>query len=329
MKLVTLTCPCCGAQLNVNAEFSKATCPFCNNSFPIDKEVQHLKLDGAAQAGYEFEKGRQRAQAEAQKAAPVYNVPPQQQQKPQRKHGCLWWVGMVLLWFLFLPFVATYYVVRSQKLSRNAKIGIVAAIWIVFLFFAITGSETEESENVNTSSSSAEVTEAEPSEADESSSLNDSSETSESSGLTKDSVVNDFVEAYNAISSSPIETIEPGNIRTKYFTYSYGYSLELLHANDTDSILVTINETNDNAEAGVPGMRDVFHDTVKAIDPSLSDEEVFEYFDNAVNDPAYRGNQTLGSVSVFFSADYDSSNGDHHRGRIEVGAMGGTPDSED
>ena len=51
MKLVNFKCPGCGAQLEVDVDLKQATCPYCSKTFPVDDEVQHLKLDGAAQAG--------------------------------------------------------------------------------------------------------------------------------------------------------------------------------------------------------------------------------------------------------------------------------------
>ena len=65
--------------------------------------------------------------------------------------------------------------------------------------------------------------------------------------LADDKVVNDFINNYNDISKSPLENIKKGNIKIKYFATSYGYYLELLHANDTDKINVTINQTNENS----------------------------------------------------------------------------------
>ena len=83
----------------------------------------------------------------------------------------------------------------------------------------------------------------------------------------------------NSITQNEFTDISKGNIRTKYFAYSYGYYCELLNSNATNKINVTINETNDNADIGVSGMRDIFHDVAVTIDPSLSDEEVYAHFD--------------------------------------------------
>lgn len=132
-------------------------------------------------------------------------------------------------------------------------------------------------------------------------------------------VVNTFISRYNEISESPLEDITNGNIRTKFFAHSYGYYLELLHANDTDDIYVKITETNDTADTGVPGMRDVFHDCVTAIDGSLSDDDIYEFFDSLAGQE-YNKEESIGSVSVKYFPDKELSSG-HSRGRIEIGAQ--------
>ena len=61
MKLVGITCPHCGGKMEVTANSKMVTCDYCNSDFMIDDEVKRMRLDDAEQAGYEFEKGRQRA----------------------------------------------------------------------------------------------------------------------------------------------------------------------------------------------------------------------------------------------------------------------------
>ena len=63
----------------------------------------------------------------------------------------------------------------------------------------------------------------------------------------EDEVVNNFIANYNSFSNSPIDNIEKGNIRTKYFGETFGYFLEMINSSDTNKISVTINKTNENA----------------------------------------------------------------------------------
>lgn len=74
VKIVNLTCPGCGARLEVDMDRKMAFCSYCGAALPVDDEIQKVQLDGAEKAGCEFEKGRQRAQAEAAQAS----FPPQQ-----------------------------------------------------------------------------------------------------------------------------------------------------------------------------------------------------------------------------------------------------------
>ena len=64
MKLVEMKCKNCGAQLKVDVEKNHSYCQFCGTEFKIDDEVKHVKYDNMEQSGYEFEKGRMRAQKE-------------------------------------------------------------------------------------------------------------------------------------------------------------------------------------------------------------------------------------------------------------------------
>lgn len=133
-----------------------------------------------------------------------------------------------------------------------------------------------------------------------------------------DDVVNQFIIDYNTISGSNFSDIEKGNIRTKYYAFTYGYYCELLNANDTNKINIKIWETNDNADVGVVGMKDVFHDVAKAIEPSLSDNIIYSFFDDLINQGVQQ-TSTLSTMEVLFSPDIDLSNG-YSRGHIEVSA---------
>ena len=69
MKLVGVTCPHCGGKLEVTSNSKMVTCDYCNSDFMIDDEVKRIRLADAEQAGYEFERGRQRAIQEAEQAS--------------------------------------------------------------------------------------------------------------------------------------------------------------------------------------------------------------------------------------------------------------------
>lgn len=83
MKLVELECQNCGAALEVEEGTNNITCPYCNASYKLNDEVQHVKYDDMENSGYEFEKGRIKAQKEhiannnigGQTKFPVFIIP--------------------------------------------------------------------------------------------------------------------------------------------------------------------------------------------------------------------------------------------------------------
>ena len=64
MKLVELECENCGASLKIEEGTNTVNCPYCKASYKIDDEVKHVKYDDMENSGYEFEKGRIKAQKE-------------------------------------------------------------------------------------------------------------------------------------------------------------------------------------------------------------------------------------------------------------------------
>ena len=66
MILITLTCPKCGAQMEVNPELEAIICNYCGNKMLIDREVVEQKITGGFEFGYQQEQGRLKAQQEEQ-----------------------------------------------------------------------------------------------------------------------------------------------------------------------------------------------------------------------------------------------------------------------
>lgn len=143
MKLIDTTCPKCGANLRVDADRQSAFCEYCGGQILIDDEVQHLQIDNAESAGYAFEKGRQRAQSEAQ-AQRYYTAQPQP--TPKRNKKIVWWV---LGWIFIFPIPLTILIARNQKLKTGAKIGIIVAAWIVYLLIGLVGNVTKGNEQAD------------------------------------------------------------------------------------------------------------------------------------------------------------------------------------
>jgi len=62
MKLEEIRCKSCGAKLEVEEDAEMVTCPYCNNTYKIEDEDME-------NSGYEFEKGRIKAQKEQMESA--------------------------------------------------------------------------------------------------------------------------------------------------------------------------------------------------------------------------------------------------------------------
>ena len=156
MKIVNLTCPGCGARLEVDMDRKMAFCSYCGAALPIDDEIQKVQLDGAEKVGYEFEKGRQRAQAEVAQASsrpqqafyqpasqpaqyqPASQTRPYQpapQEPPKKRKTWLWVLG----WICIFPVPLTIIMLNKKDMSKKARYGIIAAGWILYLIIGLGG----------------------------------------------------------------------------------------------------------------------------------------------------------------------------------------------
>ena len=137
MRIVDTTCTKCGANLHIDADRKTAFCEYCGAQLLIDDEVQHLQIDNAESAGYAFEKGRQRAQNEAQ-AQRHYSAQPQPAPKKNKK--IVWWV---LGWIFIFPIPLTIIIARNKKLKTGIKAAIIIAVWLVYLIIGIIAGVTD------------------------------------------------------------------------------------------------------------------------------------------------------------------------------------------
>ncbi|WP_407724890.1 hypothetical protein [Ruminococcus sp. JL13D9] len=147
MKIIDTTCHNCGANLHIDADRQSAYCEYCGAQLLIDDEVQHLQIDNAESAGYAFEKGRQRAQTEAQTQRHYTRKP---QPAPKKKSKMVWWV---LGWIFIFPIPLTIIISRNKKLKTGAKIGIIVAAWLVYLMIGIIGNVAKSDEQAEPTSS--------------------------------------------------------------------------------------------------------------------------------------------------------------------------------
>ena len=222
MRLINMTCPNCGSQLQIDLDNKQATCQYCGNALLIDDGVQHVQYDNAENAGYEFEKGRQRAQAEqsrnnvSQTATVKYWQQPQQQKK---SNNMVWWV---LGWIFFFPIPLTILLVRNKTMNPKVKYGIIAGMWIIILLIGIAGNAGNNNTSVDSNTTeqvaSDEVT-TELSTESTSGELTDNSSTEATSGESVSSNpfedLDTFIDEYNSVSEIKINSHEEIDIHDK------------------------------------------------------------------------------------------------------------------
>lgn len=143
MRLVNMTCPNCGAQLQIDADRSQVFCEHCGTKLLMQDDVHHIHYDNAEESGYLFEKGRQRAIEEAEKRRRQdpynhqqrYTPPPppiqnRAQQPPRKRRTWLWILG----WLLIFPVPVTIMMLRRKDIKPIVKYGIIIAVWILYLY---------------------------------------------------------------------------------------------------------------------------------------------------------------------------------------------------
>lgn len=217
MKLVSLYCPSCGARLDVDMNNKTAACQYCGAIFPIDDEKQSLKIDGAEQAGYEFEKGRQRAQAEALRQQPVTQQQAQQP-LPKKRKTWLWVLG----WLCIFPVPLTIIMLRKKSMDARVRYGIIAAGWLVYLAIGLLGGCGKKAENKTADTSTKEMTEVEETVAAGGSSQEIEPQDKKQAGYDK---INKFIDRFEASTGLAItDRVQVDNISDKdsgYYRTAY------------------------------------------------------------------------------------------------------------
>ena len=128
-----------------------------------------------------------------------------------------------------------------------------------------------------------------------------------------DELVNDFFVSYQELSNTEFTDYSSSRKYTCSANNS-GYWFEVSDFTTTNEFEVRIEETNDTADAGVEAMRDVYYYTVKTLDNTLSDEDIYKIFDNR---DELKGEQILSSIKITITPDLELSSG-HSRGHIDI-----------
>ena len=193
MKIVSMVCPNCGASLQVDADQKNLTCSYCGNGLYVDDEVKHVQYDNAEETGYQFEKGRQRAQAEATRVQQqTFNM--NFEKPPKKRKTWLWVLG----WIFIFPVPLTILMLRNQKLRKPVKIGIIVAAWIVYLIIGLAGGgsgDNKDSSNANTETTTIE----QPA---------DNSAANDSTAGSSESAIDSFIAEINKSEDISLEYVE-------------------------------------------------------------------------------------------------------------------------
>lgn len=193
MKIVSMVCPNCGASLQVDADQKNLTCSYCGNGLYVDDEVKHVQYDNAEETGYQFEKGRQRAQAEATRVQQqTFNM--NFEKPPKKRKTWLWVLG----WIFIFPVPLTILMLRNQKLSKPVKIGIIVAAWIVYLIIGLAGGGS--GDNKDSSNANTETTTIEQSA--------DNSAANDSTAGSSESAIDSFIAEINKSEDIGLEYVE-------------------------------------------------------------------------------------------------------------------------
>ena len=105
---ISVICPQCGTQQEVDPTQDAAICRYCGRPFAVQTAVSAQQSGAYASPG------------------PAYTPEPS---RPRKRHTFWWIVG----WIFCFPIPLTILVARSRKLSGLIKVVIIAAAWIVYL----------------------------------------------------------------------------------------------------------------------------------------------------------------------------------------------------
>ncbi len=295
MKLIDTTCPHCGSALKIDPTNKNATCEYCGAALLIDDEVQHVQYDNAEEAGYKFEKGRQRAQAEVQRSS--QRSTQYKQQQPQKKRKTWLWV---LGWICIFPLPLTILLLRKKEMKPALKYGIIAAAWIVYLVIGIAGGSGDSSKPTEQPSTPAVVestqTSSESTEESEAPTVTEADPVEEAVSYADDVVVNRFITEFNDAYSDDIHDISKGNIRTKYYGYVRDTRLEMINANGAAAEAFSVSIYGGQDVSDRDAMFAAFKEIAKVLEPSLTDEAISAAVDELIAGDVLTENYQVGNT---------------------------------
>lgn len=313
MKLVDMKCPNCGSDLKVDMVTKGCTCEYCGAKLLIDDETVHVKYDNAEESGYQFEKGRQRAQKEAAYTARINLDQPMQQKQPKKKSKIWLWI---LGWICIFPLPFTILMIRKKNMKPAIKYGIITVAWIVYILIGLSGSS--DNQTTNTSSNSTEIVNTDQSEVEN---IEDETKADEAVPEEKfyegDDVVNHFITDYNSKEEIKITDIEKGNIRQKAYAYIGDVYIEMLDSYSAAAENYNMSIYGGNTDEATDAMFEVFKKVAKVLDPNLTEEQIDEAVSSWRSGDVLVEDGTLGELTITYVPSKELSTG-RNNSRIDV-----------
>ena len=141
MKLIVLNCPSCGGSLEIDPSCRQVYCSYCGAQIFVDDEVQRVEhvvdYGDVEDAGYRFEKGRQRAIAEA--AQRPADQPAAQPTPAKKRRTWLWVLG----WIFVFPVPLTIIMLKKKDMKPIIRYAIIVIAWIIYIGWVNTPSNSK------------------------------------------------------------------------------------------------------------------------------------------------------------------------------------------
>lgn len=92
----------------------------------------------------------------------------------------------------------------------------------------------------------------------------------------EDDVVNRFISEFNEKTEYEMTDIRKGNIRTKFFAFANDCYIEMINANEAAAECFSISINGGKEISERDKMFEVFAETIKVLDPSVTEEKIAE-----------------------------------------------------
>ena len=122
--------------MRVIPEANKAVCDYCGTTVLIDDEIKRIEYTNAEEAGYKFEKGRLRAQAEQAQHPAVQQIRYEYVTPQKKKRHTFWWA---MGWIFIFPIPATILILRNKKMHWILKSVLILIVWGIYLAIGLSG----------------------------------------------------------------------------------------------------------------------------------------------------------------------------------------------